>query len=326
MRERQQELEDRKVELLAYDRGLAMDARGLAVLAAQVQSLSGRGLQLDPAARQTPLFTYKRGAITVGTYLEALYARRIKNTQALLDSSFVSAIVRWFILPDRLFMEAAEEEGLVQESEFLRWEKRTKEELLLKTLQQRQVSEQVSLDEEEVRRYVQENPDNFLTPKEICFDELVVPNEEKASRIKAEIPPTADLIEVARRYKLPVRPRRPDGLVCMTIQTKTLYPHLWEALDTAPIGALGGPVPTHEGYALFRVVRRQDPQPEPYEQARKRARSALQQRAEQVRFNAWMAQLREKYQDRIAIYPDRLEQALPEAMLASVTRPPGEQN
>ena len=326
LREKRKEREERQVELLAYERELAMSDRGLTVLKSQVKSLAEKGLQLSAAERETPLFAYEKGSITVQDYIEVLRARRIKNTKALLDSSFISAIARWFILPNLMFMEAARDAGITELPEVIQWEKKMADDLLLKTLQQREVSDRVSIDEEEVRRYVRENPDKFLTTRQICFDELIVPGEEKARQLENEITSADSLIQVAQKHKLPVRSRNADGLVCMTRQNRSVYPQLWEALETARIGALGGPVRTHEGYAFFKVVRRHEPQPEPFEKARKRAHAVLQGRAEQARFGEWLLQLREKYQDQVTIHPDRLEQALPEAMLAGLVRQAGEKN
>ena len=46
----------------------------------------------------------------------------------------------------------------------------------------------------------------------------------------------------------------------------------------------------------------------------------LVRRAEQVRFDEWLAALRQQYGNEVEIFDDQLADALPEALLASLVR------
>lgn len=91
------------------------------------------------------------------------------------------------------------------------------------------------------------------------------------------------------------------------------------------MGALRGPVETRDGYILFKVMRHQEPQPEPEDKALRRARASLVQRQERERFDELMDQLRAKYRTQVTAFADRLDAALPDALLASLTQPPQKQ-
>ena len=59
---------------------------------------------------------------------------------------------------------------------------------------------------------------------------------------------------------------------------------------------------------------------EPFELARRRAEVALRKALEKERFDAWIADLRQRYGDRVTVFPDRLAKALPETLLDSLSR------
>ena len=59
---------------------------------------------------------------------------------------------------------------------------------------------------------------------------------------------------------------------------------------------------------------------ESFEQARRRAEVALRKALERDRFDTWIADLRQRYEDRVKVFPDRLAKALPEALLDSLAR------
>lgn len=317
---KQRDLEDQKVEVLAYEFGWQMAPAGLSVLQRQAKSLEAAGFQLAEAERRLPLFTYEEGEVSIGEYLEVLKARHIKNEAALRDSSLIASFVFRFVLPDLMFAEAAARLGIQEEPGVVEWLKRTNEELLLKVLHQRRVSDQVAVENEEAERYIQAHAGKFMTPEFICFDELIVPDREEANQLKVTLSAQEDLAQIAQERDYPLRPRREDGLVCMHSLFKTPYPNLWQALQEADLNVLEGPVQTRDGYALFKVIRKEPPQPEPLDSALPRARGILLQRAEQVRFDEWVISLRDKYRHEVEVFSAELEAALPEALLASLIR------
>ena len=266
-----------------------------------------------------PLFRYEGSEIVLSEYLEVLHVHRIDNPQAFRDSAFIASVARRFLLTPAMFGVAAAQLGIPKEPEVLQWIETAKEELMLLQLRQREVSASISPSEEEVRQFYEEHREKFYLPELICFDELLTPTLAEGQNLRTEIDKDTHLLELARKKNLPTRRRGADGLVCMNKYYKTAYPQLWEALKTAPVGELRGPVLAGEGYVIFKVLRREEERQQPFEQAHKRARASLVQRLERQRFDELLNELRQKYQDQIEVYADRLEEALPEALLASAT-------
>ena len=321
----QREVEDRKVEMLAYELDWAMDAAGRQVLAVLAEHPAQQVQHLSAADRSAALFSYKGGQVSVNEYLHTLKLHRIHSRKALADSAFITAIARRFILPETMLAHAASQAGIPDEPAVVDWVEDAKEELLLTRLRQIEVRDKVAVEDEEARRYIEQHPEQFLLPERICYEELIVPTEEEAAQLAGELDEATDLLQVARQRGFNVRPRQPDGLVCMISLNEVVYPRLWPALQEAPLGALRGPVETRDGYILFKVMRHQEPQPEPEDKALRRARASLVQRQERERFDELMDQLRAKYRDQVTAFADRLDAALPDALLASLTQPPQKQ-
>ncbi|MCY3789838.1 MAG: peptidylprolyl isomerase, partial [Gemmatimonadetes bacterium] len=95
----QREVEDRKVEMLAYELDWSMDAAGRQVLAVLAEHPAQQVQHLSAADRSAALFSYKGGQVSVNEYLYTLKLHRIPLRTALADSAFITAIARRLIMP-----------------------------------------------------------------------------------------------------------------------------------------------------------------------------------------------------------------------------------
>jgi peptidyl-prolyl cis-trans isomerase C len=304
---RKREVEQQHVELLAYELDWRLAPLGLAALQ-------------NGASSDQPLFTYDGGSVSLAEYREVLKIRRASRGAAARDSSAVEAFARRTILPELMLADAAEKAGYHREPQVVAWLAKDRDERLLKVSYQRQIGDQVAVTETEVGAYIARHPERFTVPETICFDELIAPDAETARQIAATLTGAEDWQAIAAERGFEHRPRNPDGAVCMHSYNSTPYPTLWSALQKSTPDHVGGPVKTREGFALFKVVSKEAPKPEPTAQAQQRARAMLVRRAEQVRFDEWLAALRQQYGNEVEIFDDQLADALPEALLASLVR------
>ena len=304
---RKREVEQQHVELLAYELDWRLAPPGLAALQ-------------NGASSDQPLFTYEGGAVSLAEYREVLKLRRASHGAAARDSAAVEAFARRTILPELMLADAAEKAGYHREPQVVAWLAKDREERLLKVSYQRQIGDQVAVTEPEIEAYIARHPERFTVPETICFDELIAPDAETARQLAATLTGAEDWQAIAAKRGFEHRPRNADGLVCMHSYNSTPYPTLWPALQKSTPDRVGGPVQTREGFALFKVVSKKAPQPEPAAQARQRARAMLVRRAEQERFDEWLAALRQQYGNEVEIFDDQLADALPEALLASLVR------
>ena len=304
---KKREVEQRHVELLAYELDWRLAPPGLAALQ-------------NGASSDQSLFAYDGGAVSLSEYREVLKIRRASHTAAARDSAAVEAFARRAILPELMLTDAAEKAGYHREPQVVAWLAKDREERLLKAAYQRQIGDQVAVTDPEIEDYIARHPERFTVPETICFDELITPDAETARQLAATLSGAEDWQAIAAERGFEHRPRNPDGLVCMHSYNSTPYPALWPALQKSAPDQVGGPVQTREGFALFKVVSKKAPQPEPAAQARQRARAMLVGHAEQVRFDDWLTALRQQYGSETEIFDDRLADALPEALLTSLVR------
>ncbi len=315
LKEKRRDVEAQKVELLAYELGWELNSAGLTVLRRGTEALKGK-TGFAPEEKVTPLFTYKQGQVTVDDYIKWLRTSRIKTDRALQDSAFIAAAGERFILPPTMSMVAAQRLGIPEEPEVIQWIEKQREELLLLQVRQREVRDSISVSEEEVRQFYEENRGKFRLPQTVCFDEFLAETEQQARKIRTQIDTNTNLLELSGKNRAHIRRRGADSLACLNKHHAVAYPQLWEALKATPVGAVGGPVQAREGYSIFKVIRREEERQQPFDQARRRARGSLIQRRERVRFDEWLFELRRKYRDQVSIYAEGLTEALPEALLA----------
>jgi hypothetical protein len=80
------------------------------------------------------------------------------------------------------------------------------------------------------------------------------------------------------------------------------------AYRTQP-GKLVGPLPVFEGFSVYRLLDRKK-EPATYEEARRRARATVNWIKKQVVFEQFLKDLRVKYQDRIKLSEEGIEQVV----------------
>ena len=221
--EQQRALEEEQAGVLAREFNWQLVSAGATLLRDKGSALGESGkLKLTAEEERVPLFTYEGGAISLADYMAVLRQHRIRAPRALLDSVFIGLLGRRFLQQPALFVAAAERLGLPKDPEVVKWVEKTRRELLVRGIRQREVIDQIAIDEADVRRFYEENGEMF---------------------------------------------RR-----------------------------------------------------EPFELARRRAEVALRKALEKERFDAWIADLRQRYGDRVKVFPDRLAKALPETLLDSLSR------
>jgi len=316
-REARQEIEDQLVEQLVHELGWVPAAAGLALLASLD---SGGNLipALTPRQSQTELFTFEGGAATVGDYLQGLREHRVGSPRALSDSGFVVALGKRMLQGRAMLLVASARQRLPEEPGIVQWRAQVHPEMALQALRRQVVGGADTMaTEERLRDYYDGRRQAFRVPALVCFDEILFHTREEAEQARGEIGDDAELLELSRLRGNEIRRRRPDGLLCMKDKSKQVLPELWAALDEAPIGQVRGPVSLEgQAFVLIKVVRKEPERPQTFEEARTRAKASVVAGIERQLFADWLAETRQRRQSEVRVFEDRLEAALPEALLA----------
>ncbi len=169
------------------------------------------------------------------------------------------------------------------------------QQLLLKKLFDFEIRRNVVVEEEELRRYYEANPNMFRKPPQYRLTQIfLTTNEEDRSRakIKAEAiysawTPETSLEDLATKYAQVVSPLG-------WVEEKDLLAPLAQALKDLIPGTLSKPIETQMGVHLLMVENVKESQPFPFEQVEREIRAQLLQQRGEEAYREWLNNLKQK--------------------------------
>ena len=297
-----------RAEQLAHQYDWNLHEPGLRLLRKKGQPSAT--LELTPAEERMPLFQFAGGQVPLGELLDQLKSRKIDAAPA--DSAALVQLAERLLLQPYVFAAAARHEELIDREALEAVQQRLREEVVLSQLRQQKVVASIAIAPEAVRRYYDEQTQRFHRRDQIDVAEVLVETEEEARAIRRQIEAGADIAAIAQERSQRRRARARGGVFPME-NTSDLVPHILAAQP----GELVGPVPVHDGFSVFEIVRRQPGERLPFAQVRRQIGDVLRRAAERERFQAYIETLRRQYADRIQIDQKQLAAALPDDFLTA---------
>ncbi len=243
---------------------------------------------------QKALCTFREGQIALADFLQSAQQIRIARRE-LADSSRVVALLQNIFIPERLFLQAAKALGLDRDAELLDFLSRKREELLISLLRQREVDRHTTASDEEAQAFFDAHPEKFTSPETIVVTEILAPSDSLAHRLKRELQEGADAVPLVVQHTMREEALHHSGNLRLNVYTQAFYPSIYEAAQHLEVGEVGGPVPTGEGYSVFRVISR-GREKEPYNaDAQRRARAYVRIDKAKRGYVHYVRGLREKY-------------------------------
>lgn len=220
---------------------------------------------IDPSA---VIVDYRRGQLTVGD-LQSM----APQGQRFADSTSFVSYLRDRVIVDRLRLEEAHAAELHQDPSIVSAVEAERQDLLMSTVRDREVVEQVSVSPEEARGYYDDHPELFQTLDEMEVIEVLVDFPQLARQLKQELEQGADPEKLATTHSIREGPAHHGGR--LKLGTVTHYPDVYEAAKDLDVGAIGGPVQIKDGYSVFVVLNRKPPELKPYHDFSKRRATAF---------------------------------------------------
>ena len=317
-----------QVRSLAREFGWKIESAGLELLlkkAAAYSPVHRRHFSAREAVQ--PLFTYQGGQVTVGEYVDALWedAGRALSGWGMKDSAAVVATAESTVMESAILLEAAKRAGIPERSEEQNWLEQTRWEFMVRQVRREEVADKAVVSEEEAKEFYQSHEDLFRKSDQFDLIEVLVETEEKAQDLFTTLERgDATLIDLAQEHTIRTESQEEPGKVHLHGRDRYVNPQLYEAVQAAEIGELVGPVQVKGGYSLFKVLRRIEGELPPFSKVARRAHSLLSRQKEDQLFEELVAELLEKYQDRITIYQNELEAALPDTLIQRLAAAEGD--
>ncbi|UCG61211.1 MAG: peptidylprolyl isomerase [Candidatus Zixiibacteriota bacterium] len=212
---------------------------------------------LDRNEKELVLATWQGGQVTLLEYLT-----RIKDVpQAIrpnLDDYDSLATVVFELKKQEILTSEALAEGLDQDEEYLKQLRMFKEFNMADIMKNDSIQSPPPPEEADLRKYYEENLDEFTTPAKFRVHEILLSDEMKARKLAGEIRSLSEFKQKAA--ELTERPGKRSRQGDLGFIEKAWYPEIFEAADKIGIGRIGGPVATGNKYSIFYVVDKTEPE------------------------------------------------------------------
>ena len=317
-----------KIRSLAREFGWKIESAGLELLLKKAAAYSAVHRQhFSPREAVQPLFTYQGGQVTVGAYVDALWedAGRASAGWGMKDSAAVIAAAESTVMESAILLEAAKKAGIPERPAEQNWLEQTRWEFMVRQVRKEEVEDKAVVSEEEAKEFYRSHEDLFRKSDQFDLIEVLVETQEKAQDLLATLERgDATLLDLAREHTIRTESQEEPGKVHLHGRDRYVNPQLYEAVQAAEMGKLVGPVQVKGGYSLFKVLRRIEGELPPFSKMARRAHSLLRRQKEDQIFEELVDELLEKYQDRITIYQDELEAALPDTLIQRLAATEGD--
>lgn len=192
-----------------------------------------------------------------------------------------------------LFNKFGQEIELDKTEEYKETVKKLAKEILIQMTINKVLSE-VTITDEEVKKYYDDNKAQFSEPATASAKHILVDKEEAAKEIKAEIESGAISFEDAAK-KYSSCPSKEQGGDLGSFGRGMMVPEFEEAAFTAEIGKVTEPVKTQFGYHLILVESKNEAKEKSFEEVKGMATGQLLQEAQQKKYLDVIKELETKY-------------------------------
>ena len=262
---KQQELSYKFIEDLKRKSGFEVDPSNLALLMekAKKDTSGGRpsqGAEFDaadftPEEQELTLASFKGGELTIGEFVEN-YQTLPPYRRPGLDEQLISDLVYQMSLKPILANEARAK-NVDKSRDYLMNLDDFKEKTLADGYRYDVLLKDVSATEEEITDYYEKNKDLYVEPASVKVLDIMLPTEEQAKEVLAELKKNEDWDAQAKKsMRSHVRHRGGElGYV-----NQTVYPEIFDyAWNNMKIGQISGPIHQHdsrygEGYSVIKLL------------------------------------------------------------------------
>ena len=168
--------------------------------------------------------------------------------------------------------------------------------LLLKKLFDFEVRRNVVVEEEELQRYYEANPNIFRTPPQYRLKQIFLGAQDEIARLRVKT--KAQVIYADWNSETPMEDlaARHGQIVSELgwVEEKDLVAPLAQALKELTPGTLSSPIDTQVGVHLLIVEEVKEPQPYPFEEVERVIHAQLLKQKSEEAYNEWMNRLKQQ--------------------------------
>lgn len=153
---------------------------------------------------------------------------------------------------------------------------------------------QITITEEEMQQYFNENKTSFDTPEQVKASHILVDSEEKALEVKEKIKAGNDFAELAKEYSTDEGSKSQGGQLGY-FQRGDMAQQFEDAAFALEVGGISEPVQTGFGYHIIKVEDKIAAKEANYEDSKDEVKENLIQQKIPELFNTWLQEKNTEY-------------------------------
>lgn len=159
------------------------------------------------------------------------------------------------LVNQELLLQDAKENKLDNEEEFVK-ELEIVKNNMLKNYAMHKIFEKVSVSEDEIENYYEENKDTLFSPVTYTASHILLESEEMADKVLDQINEGLDFKEAAKKFSLD--PTKDNGGSLGSFPKGVMVKEFQEGLDKLKIGQISKPIKTQFGYHIIKLDNKMD--------------------------------------------------------------------
>lgn len=159
------------------------------------------------------------------------------------------------LVNQELLLQDAKENKLDNEEEFVK-ELEIVKNNMLKNYAMHKIFEKVSVSEDEIENYYEENKDTLFSPVTYTASHILLESEEMADKVLDQINDGLDFKEAAKKFSLD--PTKDNGGSLGSFPKGVMVKEFQQGLDKLKIGEISKPIKTQFGYHIIKLDNKMD--------------------------------------------------------------------
>ncbi|MFZ5516282.1 MAG: peptidylprolyl isomerase [Candidatus Zhuqueibacterota bacterium] len=234
--------------------------------------------------------------------LKKIPAHRLPSMKSILE---VQNFLNSRIVPVRLLEMEARAKNVYANADVKRDILNFKENLMMNYVQKKQIYDLLSINPDLVKKYYEENRDQFMNPEQREVQEIYVKDEAVARSIVNKARSGANFTSLFRRYNQKDAIKESDGKLGFISAGRG---GIGKPAFAVEVGGVTDPIKLGDGYSIIKVLGKKAPEPKTFEEAENIASAKVRRDQITERESVWIAELKKKID--VVIYEKNLQDAM----------------
>lgn len=197
-----------------------------------------------------------------------------------------------------LLYEEAMEKGMDKDDEFTQVLEKTRESML-KTYALGKLLATVSVTDDEIKKFYEDNKDVFKENESANASHILVAEEDKANEIYEKVKNGEDFASLAKEFS--TCPSKEKGGELGTFTRGQMVKEFEDAVFNNEVGAITEPVKTQFGYHIIKINDKNEGRDLAFDEVKDKIATQVRRQKEQALYNEKITELKEKYQVKMNI-------------------------